>query len=1179
MMPKSFRFGSFTLDLERLCLDGPSGHADLRRKSFDVLRYLVEHAGRIVTKEELIKAVWPDVTVSDDSLTQCISEVRRALGEASQQIIKTVPRRGYLFDCPISASDVRTVEPSHASQASATVAVDVAATKPEGSSLSAAAQVVGSGRRQVTVMVCGLGATTLSGRVDPEDLREILAECHTRAREIVEAHGGSVAENLVDGAVFLFGYPQAHEDDAERAVRAGLALTRAGRHPELECLTEPLRARVGIATGVVVVSEPTRVGTGADHVVVGEAPLLASSLLTLAHSGAVLISAGTRRLIGTLFEYRDLGAVELKQIPGPVEVAEVLRESVIASRFEALRSGRAELVGRGDELDLLLRRWQQAKTGDGCVVLLTGEAGIGKSRLTRALQERLAEEPHTPLIYQCSPYHQDSALHPIIGQLLRAADFERDESAETKLDKLEALLTQPSQNLAEDIPLFAALLSIPGRDRHPLPDLNPQRLKALTLGALLRQLKGLAAQTPVLMVFEDLHWIDPTSLDLLSLAVDQVPSLRLLFIATSRPEFKPPWANHRHISTVSLSRLGRSEGQTLVTAITKGRALPPAVLEQILDRTDGIPLFIEELTKTVLESDLLRKVGSRYELIGSLAPLAIPSTLHASLLARLDRLASVKDVAQIGAAIGRDFPYDLIAAISALPEQDLRAALAELVGAEVIFQRGAPPDAMYLFKHALVQETAYASLVRGRRQQLHGHIARTLEERCPDIVATEPEIVAYHFTEADLIEPAIDYWRRAGERFLARSANIEAVKHLSQAIKLLGAMPQTRERLDEELEIRIKMAPALIAVKGVSSTEVEALYLRAQELVGRLGKTSRRFPVFWGLWYVNYNRGQYTAALEAGKRLLDAAQSSDDAGLLLEAHHALWATLSAMGHAADAVLHMERGIALYDQDLHGSHAFIYGGHDAGACCRYHLAVNFWLLGYPDRSLSALFEALRHTEQLKHPMTRFLTLWYAAWIYYQRGDRPAMRRSIEELLALSTEHGISLNMRDLAIVILKIDACSDRSELAELYSELKAKSLAANWQRAFCLCVLAERYNEWCHGEGGLAVLASISAEDSGAIYAPEILRLEGELRRHLPSTDTEEIERCFHAALVLARQRKEKSLELRAAMSLARFWNDQGNRAEARDLLKPVYDWFSEGLDLPDLKKARTLLDDLGCSI
>jgi predicted ATPase len=482
-----------------------------------------------------------------------------------------------------------------------------------------------------------------------------------------------------------------------------------------------------------------------------------------------------------------------------------------------------------------------------------------------------------------------------------------------------------------------------------------------------------------------------------------------------------------------------------------------------------------------------------------------------------------------------------------------------------------------LFKHALVQETAYASLVRSRRQQLHSQIARTFEERYPDIVATEPEIVAHHFTEAGLIEPAVGYSRRAGERFLGRSAFIEAAKHLTHGIEMLRGVPQTQETLSNELEICIKIGPALIAVNGAGSAEVETLYLRARELVDRLGKASLRFPVLWGLWFVKFNRGQYAAAREAGESLLDAAQTGGDSGQILEAHHALWATLSSMGQAADAVVHTQRGIALYQRDLHASQAFLYGGHDPGACCRYHLALNLWLLGYPDRSLSALVDALRLAEELNHAMTKVITLWCAAWVYYQRADGPAMRASLEQLLTLTTQHGIS-HWADLAIILLNTGATPRKQELVELHSRLVAAGGLSNWRRVFCLCVLTELCNEGGHVQEGLTVLASISPEDREAFYAPEIHRLEGELRRRLPCPDTDEIERCFSAALVRARRRTEKSFELRAATSLARLWRDQGKRAEARELLTPVYGWFTEGLDLRDLKNARALIDDLACS-
>ena len=1153
----SLRFEGFALDLHRLCLDGPSGRVDLRRKSFDVLLYLVEHAGRVVSKEELMSAIWPDVTVSDESLTQCISDVRRALGDTDRRIVKTVARRGYLVDVPIStaSSATPTERPNSGEPLPPRVAVEPA-------------------RRQVTAMACGFGAAAVAGRVDPEDLGEILAECHMRTEAAVTAHGGFLVKSLTDGLQFLFGYPQAREDDAERAVHAALAVTRAIGELKFEHLPQPLQPHVGIATGIVMITEA--MDAGIDSFVVGEAPLLASALLGLVEPGGVMISDSTRRLIGGLFACRDRGVVNIDHSGHQLRVSEVLRESAIGSRFEALRSNICELVGRGEELDLLLRRWEQAKSDDGRVVLLTGEAGIGKSRLARALQERVKRDRHTPLVFHCSPQHQDSAFYPMIGELLHAAGIDGDDNAEAKLDKLEALLGRSSRNASADMPLLASLLSIPGGFRFPLPALTPQQLKAQTLRVLLGQIESLAAESPVLMLFEDLHWIDPTSLELLSLLVDRTPRLKLLLVATFRPEFDAPWANHRHISVVSLNRLSRPEGAALVAGVTKGKALPGDVVDQITARSDGVPLFIEELTKTMLESGLLQEADNRYELKGPLPSVSVPATLHASLLERFDRLGSVKDLAQIGAACGREFSYKLIAAASALPDSDLRPGISRLVDAELLFQRGVAPDATYVFKHALVQDAAYATLPRVRRQELHRRIAHVLEEYFSDIVATEPEVVAHHLTEAGLVERAVDYWCRAGARCADRSAYIEAVKHLSRAIEMLGLLPQTPDTLRKELEVLITLGPLVMAVKTVRSTDAEKLYVRARELVDQFGKVSQRFPVLWGLWFVNYSRGRYARASEVGERLLDAAQRGDDSGQNLEAHHALWATHSAMGHTADAMAHIKHGIALYDRKRHGSHTSLYGGHDAEVCNRYHLAVNLWLLGYPDQSLGAITDALRGAETLKHPMTSIIALWYAAWVYYQRGDRPTMTAHLEHLLALAKDHGI-VAMTDVAGFLLNVDEQRPRQELAGLHDRLEARG--ANWQRVFCQCALADLDRKTGRTEEGLAVLASIPPQDRGVIYAPEILRLEGELRRCLPAPQTDNAERHFRAALTLARERGEKSLELRAAASLAGLWRDHGNRTEAIQLLKPIYDWFSEGLDLPDLRSSHALLCELENSV
>jgi class 3 adenylate cyclase len=774
-------------------------------------------------------------------------------------------------------------------------------------------------------MFCDLvGSTALSARLDPEDLREIIGAYHRAVADIVAGFEGFVAKYMGDGVLVYFGYPRAHEDDAERAVRAGLGVIDAvGR---LDVKSVELQARVGIATGLVVVGDLIGEGSAQEQSVVGETPNLAARLQALAEPNVVVIAAGTRRLVGDLFEYRDLGAVDVRGIAARVPAWQVLRPSVVVSRFEALRGAAlTQLVGRDEEIDLLLRRWARAKAGTGQVVLVSGEAGVGKSRIAAALAERLHAEPYLRLRYFCSPYHQDSALFPFVDHLGRTSGFASDDLPAAKLEKLEALLARAA-SLEEDVALVADLMSLPASERYPLPNLSPQRKKERTLEAVIRQLEGLARGQPVVMVFEDAHWIDPTSRELLDLIVERVRSLPVLLIVTFRPEFQMPWTGQPQVTMLTLNRLDRRDRTALAEQIAGDKALPGEVVDQIVDRTDGVPLFVEELTKSIIESGLLREESNRYVLDGALPPFAIPTTLHDSLMARLDRLASVRLVAQIGAAIGREFSYELLRAVSRLPEDELRTALGRLVGSELVFQRGVPPEAIYSFKHALVQDAAHGSLLRSARQKLHAQIAASLETHFPEMIENQPQLFAQHYAEAGLVEKSVACWGKAGQRSAARSAMVEAAAQFQKALDQLTLLPDTAERQRQELEFCCALGAVLIAVKGHAAPETGQAYARARELWEQLGSPSEflRVPFGQSLYYVY--RGELDLALRLDEDLLRLSRQRNDSVGLVMGHFTVGRTMMLLGGFASSRSHLEEVLALYDPTSHRALAHQAGFH-------------------------------------------------------------------------------------------------------------------------------------------------------------------------------------------------------------------------------------------------------------
>ena len=796
-------------------------------------------------------------------------------------------------------------------------------------------------RRHLTVMFCDLvGSTALSARLDPEDMWRVIASYHACIGEVIGRYQGMIARYMGDGVLAYFGYPRAQEDDAEQAVRAALALVDAVANLRTN-VDAALQVRIGIATGTVVVSELLIDETPAEQAVVGETPNLAARLQTLAEPGTVLICPSTRRLTGGHFDYRDLGPLALKGWAEPVPVWQVLGPSGVESRFEAMHKTKLPpLFGREEEIELLLRRWRHATQEEGRVVVLTGEPGIGKSHIALALDERLQSEPHITLRYFCSAHHTNSALFPFIGQLERAAGFERGDSPTEKLSKLDALVAQSTAD-PEHVAVLANLFALPASDRYRLQELSPQKRKEKTLAALLAQLDGLAARQPVFMIFEDIHWIDPTSLELLAAIVEHVPQLRVLLLVTARPEFTPPWPSYPHMTTIPLTRLGRRDGAALVERVTGGKTLPKEVMDEILARTDGVPLFIEELTKTVLESELLQERDGHYVLERPLPPLAIPTTLHASLMARLDRLAPVREVAQIGAVAGREFHYELLNAVAGLPREKLEEALGQLVRSELIFRRGEIPHAVYTFKHTLVRDAAYAGLLKSRRGHLHAAIANALEQQFPEIVQTQPETLAHHLTEAGLIEKAIGYWLQAGKNAALRSANLEAIAHLQRGIEVTGRLPAGEGKDKSELDLQLVLGPCLIATHGPAASKAVATFARARELCERLGEPPEYLQVMFWLATVSVVRGELPQALEAIAGLPSAAEARGNRPALLNGIRGQAMILMFMGRIVEAREALERAVEVFSASQEADRmAARAAGQDAGVAM---LALMAWVL--------------------------------------------------------------------------------------------------------------------------------------------------------------------------------------------------------------------------------------------
>jgi class 3 adenylate cyclase/predicted ATPase len=1040
-------------------------------------------------------------------------------------------------------------------------------------------------RRQVTVMFSDLvGSTALAARMDPEDLRELISAYHKCVAETVRRFSGFVAQYLGDGVLVYFGYPEAHEDDAERAVRAGLEVIAA-----LSAIKTPalLQTRVGIATGLVVVGDLTGLGEGRESGIVGETPNLAARLQGIAEPNSVVIAEATRRLLGNLFELKDLGTRELKGLAKPVRAWLALRESTVESRFEALHpSGLTALVGRDEETELLLRRWSRVKSGNGQVVLISGEPGIGKSRLTAALLEAVGPEPHTRLRYFCSPQHTDSAFYPIIGQMERAAGFLYNDTPQQKLDKLDAPLAQTSTAL-EDAVLIAEMLSLPNDGRYPALELTPQQRRQKTMEALTAQIETLSSQKPVMMILEDAHWADPTSLEAFGRAIDRIRRLRVLLLVTFRPEFDVPWVARPYFTALIVNRLAEHEAGAIIDRISNTGLLSASIRQDIIERSDGIPLFVEEMTKAVLEAGGEMAPERTLAAVPSRA-LAVPASLHASLMARLDRLGGpAKELAQIAAAIGREFSHPLLASVVRQPEAALESALNRLVVAGLLFRRDEPPHATYLFKHALVQDAAYGTLLREARRALHARIAETIESEFADIAENRPELLARHWTDAGVIEKAAFLWGKAGQRSLGRSALVEAAEQLRRALNQIATLPSTPVLRGEQIKLQIALVNALMHVKGYAAPEPKAAVEQARQFIERaeaLGESPEDplllFSALYGVWAASYVAFNGDVTRELASQFAAIAKKQDQIAPLMIGHRLMASSLMLTGEIAQAREHFNQALAFYDPAKHRPLATRFG-QDVGVSIFVYRAMAQWMLGYPDTALADANHALEDARAGGQAGTLMYAQFHTSLTNVLCANYAAATAQSDEVVRLADEKNAAIwkalaTMQKGCVLALSGKASEGIQTITSGIATYK--STGSRVYLPIFLAHLARAYVEvgqfddawYCIGEALTAVETT-----KERWYEAEINRISGEVALKLPQFGAAQAQKYFERALTIARAQHAKSWELRAAMSVARFWRDQGMRERAKAVLAPVCGWFTEGFETHDLKQAKALLAEM----
>jgi class 3 adenylate cyclase/tetratricopeptide (TPR) repeat protein len=1037
-------------------------------------------------------------------------------------------------------------------------------------------------RKQVTVLFADMkGSTELLADRDPEEARQILDPVLERMMEAVHRYEGTVNQVMGDGIMALFGAPLAHEDHAVRACYSALRMQDAIRRYAEEVRRAhgvEVQIRIGLNSGDVVVRS---VGTDLrmDYTAVGQTTHLAARMEQLAPAGTTRLTAETLRLAEEFVQVRPLGPIPVKGLAAPVEVFELTGAGAVRTRLQASRArGFSRFVGRDAELDQIRQAAAQARQGRGQLVAVVGEAGVGKSRLFYEFihSHHVLGGGWRVLEASSVSYGKATPFLPLAGLLRGYLGIDDRDDLRAIRAKVTGTLLTLDRALEDAVPAVLWILDVPEPGEAFLA-LEPPQRRRRALESVKRLLLRESQVQPLLLLFEDLHWIDAETQAVLDSLAESLGSAPVLLAVNYRPEYRHGWGSKTYYRQLRIDPLPPESADTLLRALLGADPSTAPLAPLLIARTEGNPLFLEESVRTLVETGALVGEPGAYRLARPAATIQMPATVQAILAARIDRLRpELKRLLQAAAVVGKDVPVTLLAAIAEMADDALQAALGELQTAELLYEARLFPDLEYTFKHALTHEVAYGGVLQERRRALHATILETLERLHADRLGEHAEMLAHHAERAVIADKAIRYLREAGTKAAARSANREAVDYFERALALLAGLPETRERLAEALDIRIALGAPLIALHGPPSPLVEASYRAALDLVERLDDSARRFPVLWGLWYVQFTRGNYTPAVAAGERLLETARRENDSAQLLEAHHTLWPTLVSMGEVKRALPHIERGIALYDLERHGSIASLYGGHDPGTCCRYFLAAGQWGLGYPERARIAAREAVRLAEMLNHPMTSTMALGFVSSVLYLRGDRLDAIATAERGLAVIETHGFVFRAIDIAVLLHAArDERSDIATLDALAHEWATQEATRTWRRMLSACTIALLYGEAEAPERGLELLAAMGDPETAGFYGSEIYRVEGELRRCLAPKAPDDAARCFQRAIEFARRRELKSLELRAATSLARLWRDQGRRQDARRALADVYGWFTEGFDTQDLRAANTLLDEL----